>query len=437
TVSVQRQQRQGSLSIDQISVDSAQATLTPTSRGSYDTPNDNENDGLYASEFWLTALVPKPHTNFFGYESSIGPICISISTRESHECYKALVRTPFKFGVVYVPTMVIDEPIFGTDLDRLSSPTPQKILLYHALRLYFQQADDERRGYLLTALRNRQLAQSASNGVRFAKPAATCVPDVLWGRTVADAIKDVSVTPGSVSGSAECPPPRRKRGLQRSNTKRSIELRRAEINDFIDSIFQPNPDPAPKQSPLALRPASFDGDCDDGFTEECEESAMLGEIHSFLAAERDLRDLAVATESLTEIRDDHLKPLLRNLEPKLFRRRLRVDFVVVGATDHSQLVDNTAPHRRFLRTLERASARMRGDSGSAADSLRPGEDMSPEQLRGSAKGSMAQPSDKAMKQQQALAAAAVSAGRRQKTREEMEEKRNNVIQELISTERSY
>ncbi|KAJ2683077.1 hypothetical protein IWW39_005696, partial [Coemansia spiralis] len=437
TVSVQRQQRQGSLSIDQISVDSAQATLTPTSRGSYDTPNDNENDGLYASEFWLTALVPKPHTNFFGYESSIGPICISISTRESHECYKALVRTPFKFGVVYVPTMVIDEPIFGTDLDRLSSPTPQKILLYHALRLYFQQADDERRGYLLTALRNRQLAQSAANGVRFAKPAATCVPDVLWGRTVADAIKDVSVTPGSVSGSAECPPPRRKRGLQRSNTKRSIELRRAEINDFIDSIFQPNPDPAPKQSPLALRPASFDGDCDDGFTEECEESAMLGEIHSFLAAERELRDLAVATESLTEIRDDHLKPLLRNLEPKLFRRRLRVDFVVVGATDHSQLVDNTAPHRRFLRTLERASARMRGDSGSAADSLRPGEDMSPEQLRGSAKGSMAQPSDKAMKQQQALAAAAVSAGRRQKTREELEVKRNNVIQELISTERSY
>ncbi|KAJ2828142.1 hypothetical protein FBU31_002987, partial [Coemansia sp. 'formosensis'] len=173
------------------------ATLTPTSRGSYETPNDNENDGLYASEFWLTALVPKPHTNFFGYESSIGPICISISTRESHECYKALVRTPFKFGVVYVPTMVIDEPIFGTDLDRLSSPTPQKILLYHALRLYFQQADDERRGYLLTALRNRQLVQETACGVSYVKPATACVPDALWGRTVADAIKGVTVAPGS------------------------------------------------------------------------------------------------------------------------------------------------------------------------------------------------------------------------------------------------
>ncbi|KAJ2869275.1 hypothetical protein GGH93_006207 [Coemansia aciculifera] len=439
TPSVQHQQRQASLSIDQMSVDSAQATLTPTSRGSYETPNDNENDGLYASEFWLTALVPKPHTNFFGYESSIGPICISISTRESHECYKALVRTPFKFGVVYVPTMVIDEPIFGTDLDRLSSPTPQKILLYHALRLYFQQADDERRGYLLTALRNRQLVQETANGISFVKPTATCVPDALWGRTVADAIKDVTVAPGSISGSADCPP-RRKRGLQRSNTKRSIELRRAEINDFIDSIFQPtstnpDPDPAPKQSPLALRPASFDGDCDDGCSEDGDDSSILADIHSFLAAERDLRDLAVATESLTEIRDDHLKPLLRNLEPKLFRRRLRVDFVVVGAADHSQLVDNAAPHRRFLRTLERASARMRGDSGSAADSLRPGEDSLPEQHWVSAKGNVARPSDKALRLQQAVAAAAAS--RRQKTREEMEEKRNNVIQELIATERSY
>ncbi|KAJ2398659.1 hypothetical protein GGF41_008290, partial [Coemansia sp. RSA 2531] len=203
-------------------------------------------------------------------------------------------------------------------------------------------------------------------------------------------------------------------------------------------IFQPTPtnaDPAPKQSPLALRPASFDGDCDDGCSEDGEDSSMLADIHSFLAAERDLRDLAVATESLTEIRDDHLKPLLRNLEPKLFRRRLRVDFVVVGAADHSQLVDNSAPHRRFLRTLERASARMRGDSGSAADSLRPGEDSSPEQHRVSAKGNVARPSDKALRQQQAMAAAAAS--RRQKTREEMEEKRNNVIQELIATERSY
>ncbi|KAJ2629990.1 hypothetical protein GGF44_004160, partial [Coemansia sp. RSA 1694] len=155
-------QRQASLSTDQMSVDSAHATLAPTSRGAYETPNDNENDGLYAAEFWVTALVPKPHTNFFGYEAAIGPICVSISTRESHECYKALVRTPLKFGVVYVPTMVIDEPVFGTDLDRLSSATPQKMLLYHALRLFFQQADDERRGYLLTALRNRQLAQDSA-----------------------------------------------------------------------------------------------------------------------------------------------------------------------------------------------------------------------------------------------------------------------------------
>ncbi|KAJ2686901.1 hypothetical protein GGH99_003375, partial [Coemansia sp. RSA 1285] len=132
------------------------------SRCTFEIPNDNENDGQYGTEFWLNALVPKPHTNFFGYEATIGPICISISTRESHECYKALVRTPFKFGVVYVPTMVIDEPVFGTDLDRLLSPTPQKILLYHALRLYFQQAEDERRGYLLTALRNKRLSADSA-----------------------------------------------------------------------------------------------------------------------------------------------------------------------------------------------------------------------------------------------------------------------------------
>ncbi|KAJ2548778.1 hypothetical protein GGH95_006370, partial [Coemansia sp. RSA 1836] len=62
-------QRQASLSTDQMSVDSAHATLAPTSRGAYETPNDNENDGLYAAEFWVTALVPKPHTNFFGYEA--------------------------------------------------------------------------------------------------------------------------------------------------------------------------------------------------------------------------------------------------------------------------------------------------------------------------------------------------------------------------------
>ncbi|KAJ2374444.1 hypothetical protein GGI05_007289, partial [Coemansia sp. RSA 2603] len=169
---------------DDISIESTHARLTPVSRGSYEIPNDNENDGQYATEFWLNALVPKPHTNFFGYESSIGPICISISTRESHECYKALVRTPFKFGVVYVPVVVIDEQIFGTDLDRLSSPTPPKILLYHALRLYFQQADVERRGYLLTALRNRRLAVESAQpagdalGSRFTdKPGAVTGDD--------------------------------------------------------------------------------------------------------------------------------------------------------------------------------------------------------------------------------------------------------------------
>ncbi|KAJ2286471.1 hypothetical protein IWW55_006967, partial [Coemansia sp. RSA 2706] len=244
-----------------------------SAHGTFEIPNENENDGQYVSEFWLNALVPKPHTNFFGYESSIGPICISISTRESHECYKALVRTPFKFGVVYVPTMVIDEPIFGTDLDRLSSPTPQKVLLYHALRLYFQQADDERCGYLLTALRNQRLAEENA------------------ARVVSTADKTQ----------------RQKRGLQRSGTKRSIELRRAEISEFMEGLFQ---------STTAESPAI--------------PSASLDEIQEFLAVERAVRDLAVATESLTEIRDDHLKPLLRNLEPKLYRRRLRIDFVVVG-----------------------------------------------------------------------------------------------------------
>ncbi|KAJ2358147.1 hypothetical protein GGF43_001011 [Coemansia sp. RSA 2618] len=328
----------------------------------FEIPNENENDGQYVSEFWLNALVPKPHTNFFGYESSIGPICISISTRESHECYKALVRTPFKFGVVYVPTMVIDEPIFGTDLDRLSSPTPQKILLYHALRLYFQQADDERCGYLLTALRNQRLSEE-------------------------NAAQVVSTTDKTQ---------RQKRGLQRSGTKRSIELRRAEISEFMEGLFQSTTAAATASPPM---PAT-----------------SVDEIHEFLANERAARDLAVATESLTEIRDDHLKPLLRNLEPRLYRRRLRIDFVVVGAQSHTQLTDATAPHRRFLRTLERVSARMRGEPNTA-ESPRLGVD-SPEKAKAAPKTDQ-------------------KPAKRKKTREELEAKRNNVVQELIATERSY
>ncbi|KAJ2222291.1 hypothetical protein EV180_004371, partial [Coemansia sp. RSA 518] len=314
--------------------------------------------------FWLNALVPKPHTNFFGYESSIGPICISISTRESHECYKALVRTPFKFGVVYVPTMVIDEPIFGTDLDRLSSPTPQKILLYHAMRLYFQQADDERCGYLLTALRNQRLSEE-------------------------NAARVVSTTDKTQ---------RQKRGLQRSGTKRSIELRRAEISEFMEGLFQSTTATLSVSASPPMPESSLD------------------EIHEFLASERTNRDLAVATESLTEIRDDHLKPLLRNLEPRLYRRRLRIDFVVVGAQGHSQLTDATAPHRRFLRTLERVSARMRGEPNTA-ESPRPDVD-SPQKAKTASKTEQ-------------------KPTKRKKTREEQEAKRNNVVQELIATERSY
>ncbi|KAJ2769657.1 hypothetical protein IWQ57_003012, partial [Coemansia nantahalensis] len=184
---------------------SSQGAAGPSPRGALDIPNENENDGQYVSEFWLNALVPKPHTNFFGYESSVGPICISISTRESHECYKALVRTPFKFGVVYVPTMVIDEPVFGTDLDRLSSPTPQKILLYHALRLYFQQADDERRGYLLTALRNQRLAADDD-----------------------DDDGDATATAGASHGG---------RASSDTPAKRSVDLRRGDITDFVEGLF--------------------------------------------------------------------------------------------------------------------------------------------------------------------------------------------------------
>ncbi|KAJ2157790.1 hypothetical protein GGF46_004254 [Coemansia sp. RSA 552] len=393
--------------------DTSQTGLTPSSRCTFEIPNDNENDGQYVSEFWLNALVPKPHTNFFGYESSIGPICISISTRESHECYKALVRTPFKFGVVYVPTMVIDEPVFGTDLDRLSSPTPQKVLLYHALRLYFQQADDERRGYLLTALRNQRLSEE--NTARVVNTAMAHSADAMWGRAVLDA----------VSGESSEVAHRKKRGLQRSNTKRSIELRRAEITEFMDGLFQASTsaESPPERRSLALRSASFDADPTESSDRAAaiEDAALQAEIQGFLAGERSLRDLAVATESLTEIRDDHLKPLLRNLEPRLYRRRLRIDFVVVGSGSHSQLADMSAPHRRFLRALERASARMRGDPGSSADSPRPGDESSPEKPK-NAGGSMK---------------AGQKPAKRKKTREELEAKRNNVVQELIATERSY
>ncbi|KAJ1721334.1 hypothetical protein LPJ53_004135 [Coemansia erecta] len=377
-------------SADEVSIEAAQARLTPVSRGSYEIPNDNENDGQYATEFWLNALVPKPHTNFFGYEATIGPICISISTRESHECYKALVRTPFKFGVVYVPIVVINEPIFGTDLDRLSSPTPPKILLYHALRLYFQQADIERRGYLLTALRNRRLA------IESAQPAGDTLGSRFTDRPGAAADDG-----GDCDDCGDTAEHWRKsrRKLQRSGTKRSVELRRAEISEFMDTIFNSGGEGA-------------DTSADD----PGDEAVLNDEISAFLAAERSQRDLAVATESLTEIRDDHLKPLLRNLEPLLFRRRLRLDFVIVGAGDSRKLADDAdAPHRRFLRTLERASLRARGDQGSGAAKLDGG--------KPDAKVS-AKPS-------------ATAVARRIKTREELAAKRANIIQELIATERSY
>ncbi|KAJ1944190.1 hypothetical protein FBU59_002671, partial [Linderina macrospora] len=384
-------------------------------RNTYEIPNDNENDGQYAMEFWLNALVAKPHTNFFGYESSIGPICISISTRESHECYKALVRTPFKFGVVFVPTMVIDEPIFGTDLDRLSSPTPQKILLYHALRIYFQQADEERRGYLITALRNLRL--TTENASRVDAMAAKSADSGLWEQTplasatVGAAATAVAAARQSVIGS-----------------KRSTELRREEINNFMDSLFDTDRAPAiePRREPVRERRPAIDT------ANAATDPVLKAQIDVFLANERYARDLAVATESLTELRDEHLKPLLRSLEPKLYRRRLRIDFVVVGAQDHAQIAGTGAPHRRFLRTLERASARMRGD-GEAAKT-----DDASSSAAGSASGAEMTAS--------AAAAASSTAGhgtqkgkmkRRQKTKAELDAKRDNVIAELISTERSY
>ncbi|KAJ2613424.1 hypothetical protein EV177_002540 [Coemansia sp. RSA 1804] len=410
-------------STDHASIDSGQTALTPMSRCTFEIPNDNENDGQYGTEFWLNALVPKPHTNFFGYEATIGPICISISTRESHECYKALVRTPFKFGVVYVPTMVIDEPVFGTDLDRLLSPTPQKVLLYHALRLYFQQAEDERRGYLLTALRNKRL--SADSAVQVVNTVSNPSADAMLSRYVSGAAKDASTTKDALDRK-----PTRKRGLQRSNTKRSIELRRAEINEFMDGLFQSSTaDQRLLDDRLSqARPNSASGGY--GSAAALEETAMLSEIDAFLSAERDARDLAVATESLTEIRDDHLKPLLRSLEPRIYRRRLRIDFVVVGASAHHRLTDMAAPHRRFLRTLERASARMRGESSGVSDLLHHSANSTPERnVTGSASSRLGAIGShvKAGKQQK----------KRQKTQEEMRVKRNNVIQELIETERSY
>ncbi|KAJ2600522.1 hypothetical protein H4R99_003315 [Coemansia sp. RSA 1722] len=353
-------------SSDEGAPDAGRAAARPGSQSVYEIPNDNENDGQYAAEFWLNALVPKPHTNFFGYEASIGPICISISTRESHECYKALVRTPFKFGVVYVPTVVINQPIFGTDLDRLSSPSSPKILLYHALRLYFQQADTERRGYLLTAFRNRRLAGSTATA-------------------------ETGEADGGDDSTQNSP---LRRGLQRTQTRRSNELRRAEISAFMDTLFD---------TPAADDHGSDEHDSDD--------AALGNEINSYLAAEREQRDLAVATESLIEIRDDHLKPLLRNLEPRLFRRWLRLDFVIVGAAGPERLADANAPHQRFLRSLERANARARGDPGAAGKA-------------GSSKAD-------------AKAARGEAKTTRTKTREEMEAKRANIIEELVATERSY
>ncbi|KAJ2331597.1 hypothetical protein GGI00_003181, partial [Coemansia sp. RSA 2681] len=84
------------------------------------------------------------------------------------------------------------------------------------------------------------------------------------------------------------------------------------------------------------------------------------------------------------------------------------------------LADTAAPHRRFLRTLERTSARMRGEGGDAC---------ALKQRRAP------HPSDKALRHQQAAAQAAVAS--RLRTRAEMDEKRSNVIAELIATERSY
>ncbi|KAJ1940601.1 hypothetical protein EC988_006987, partial [Linderina pennispora] len=171
----------------------------------------------------------------------------------------------------------------------------------------------------------------------------------------------------------------------------------------MDSLF--TSDSPTLNAPVRERRAAI------GATDAGDDPVLKAQIDVFLANERYARDLAVATESLTELRDEHLKPLLRSLEPKLYRRRLRIDFVVEGAQDHVQLSGTAAPHRRFLRTLERASARMRGD----ADAAHTGDSGDSSAKHGTKK----------------------SKARRQKTKAELEAKRRNVIMELISTERSY
>ncbi|KAJ2643127.1 hypothetical protein GGH99_008609, partial [Coemansia sp. RSA 1285] len=266
---------------------------------------------------------------------------------------------------------------------------------------------------------------SADSAVQVVNTVSNPSADAMLSRYVSGAAKDASTTKDALDRK-----PTRKRGLQRSNTKRSIELRRAEINEFMDGLFQSSTadqrlldDRLPQ-----ARPNSASGGY--GSAAALEETAMLSEIDAFLSAERDARDLAVATESLTEIRDDHLKPLLRSLEPRIYRRRLRIDFVVVGASAHHRLTDMAAPHRRFLRTLERASARMRGESSGVSDLLHHSANSTPERnVTGSASSRLGAIGShvKAGKQQK----------KRQKTQEEMRVKRNNVIQELIETERSY
>ncbi|KAJ1897655.1 hypothetical protein LPJ66_003234, partial [Kickxella alabastrina] len=280
------------------------------------------------------------------------------------------------------------------------------------MRLYFQQADDERRGYLLTALRNRCLAadtSSAGVGAFSEEDHSSNTADAMWGRSVIETIRRTnteSEARGDAAGRQEQhgQKQRAKRGLQRSNTKRSIELRRAEISDFMDGLFKTGGcSGGLKAETSASQASTLLAEGGQGDT-----ALLMEEIQCFLAAEREQRDLAVATESLTEIRDDHLKPLLRNLEPRLFRRRLRIDFVVVGAAGQAHAANVSPPHQRFLRSLERANLRMRGESGSGAKA-----------------------------NTKANTKAESKTAQRQKTREELEAKRTNIIQELIATERSY
>ncbi|KAJ2525905.1 hypothetical protein EV175_007704, partial [Coemansia sp. RSA 1933] len=117
------------------------------------------------------------------------------------------------------------------------------------------------------------------------------------------------------------------------------------------------------------------------------------------------------------------------LEPRIYRRRLRIDFVVVGASNHQRLTDMAAPHRRFLRTLERVSARMRGESSGIAASPHHSANSTPERHAAGKAGV-----------RQGAAGGSTKDGKqkkREKTQEELRVKRNNVIQELIETERSY